>query len=196
MGGLVALEMAQQLLEQGKKVDLLILIETWPPCAIAPYGILASNAFAKFRLVRQVIARNWNALRKLDSTRRWGYIWEKLKRNVHSEDTVRVALGQVASANTRAALNYVPRFYSGKTCLILAADRPLRGNGDPRLHWQQLMAPGLDVYLSSGKDSGLMLSSPNIENLGLLIKELIHKVSHRVTALILFATTHYWLTAL
>jgi thioesterase domain-containing protein len=196
MGGLVAFEMAHQLLEQGKEAELLILIETWPPSAMKADGVSTWNAFAKFRFVGQLIAQNWKALRELDSTRRWGYIREKLKRKVHSENPVHAALGRVASANGRAALNYVPKFYPGKTCLILAADRPLAGNEDPRLHWKQLTAPGLDIHRSSGTDSGQMLISPNLEKLGSLIKEFVHKVTSRCTALILLAMTNYWLTAL
>jgi thioesterase domain-containing protein len=177
MGGLVAFEMAQQLLKHGKKVALLILIETWLPSAMTPYGALAWNTFAQFRFIGQKIAQNWEALCEVELGKQWEYIWKKLRTKVHSKTKVHYALERVALANNRAAVKYVPTFYSGKTCLILASGRAITLDGDPRLNWKQLTAPELDVRMSPGTDSGQMLISPNVDYLCFLIKELVRKVT-------------------
>ena len=184
MGGVVAYEMAQQLLAAGQEIGLLTLLETWPPMKGLGVSLrprpraLDAVAFVagRLRLYLQTFAR----LRRREQLR---YLLERVKvvtRIVTERDLspgARIEFyGDVVSrANLLAYRQYEPRTYPGRVVLFCAAGRKIAAAEDYRLAWRQFTAGGLEVYTAPGEDSGLMLTEPHVRVLARRLKACIER---------------------
>ena len=171
MGGIIAYEMAQQLVASGDEVPLLALIETWVPEApkarlIRPgTRVLAMLRFAgdRFRLYREEMSR-------LGMRQRIAYVLYRMRmfavmitrldpfRGDRSEFVQRV----VTEANLAAHQQYQPRAYAGRVVLFCAEGRRVSEDQDRRLAWGQLITGELSVHTLPGDDSGRMLMDPHV----------------------------------
>lgn len=188
MGGLVAYEMAQQFAAKGRPVDLLLLIETWPPAGIRASAAAGETVLGPARTLGQRIANNLRAISRLKPSLALKFVVDKLRKVVVDDDP-KASLIRVANANYRAAVTYDPAFYGGKTCLILASERPISSTDDPRLDWKKMTAPGLEIHMISGKDSGQMLKSPSVEKLGSLVRSLQDEVTYQHASVLISLIT-------
>jgi aspartate racemase len=149
--GLVAFEIAQQLVAQGQQVALLALLDTYAPGAI------------KQLLARERISAHWNNFLQLGPT----YILEKTIENVkgkiqrfnnqlnHSLKKIcckfYLSIGQplpdnlqdftFQQENQEAASNYVPQAYPGRVSFFRAMDgiAGVSSYRDPLLGWGNLL---------------------------------------------------------
>lgn len=137
-GGLVALEMAQQLRQAGEEVSFLGLIDTLP---------------------------NW---RGWPIEKRLLYLLRRMARSARRQGSptgqaaahdIPAHVGSVTQGTARASARYRPTTYDGTLTLLLAAVR----NPDfahPEVYWRRY-ARDLRVYLIPGAH-GSMLSEPNV----------------------------------
>jgi len=155
MGGLVAYEMAQQLVASGEEVGLVVLFDTY---ATNPKSVNES-------LLDLLLHPTWAHLRRLPSELR-----KKIRRTwigVRLPDYLK----KVMLSNTRAAEQYVLRPFSGKVMLLRAGDS-WRVADDPYAAWTQFV-PELETIQISGTHMEI-LREPNVSTLAERLKGCIH----------------------
>jgi acetoacetyl-CoA synthetase len=153
-GGLVALEMAQRLLDEGKHVALLVLIDTYPHPRYLRWSQRQRLSFTRAK-------GHFNRMRELPLGTAWTYFSRGLKRRLHMTKTIEESLGSplnlpfAASALQRvkqnafvAYANYQPRFYRGKINFVTAEKKSFFPE-DPRSVWSNLAAE-LEVEVIAG----------------------------------------------
>ena len=164
MGGLVALEMAQQLARRGEAVELLALIDPTPPAAGPPGAPPAAAAVAwqfardlaallgadpaalAAAYTRPLAAETGDAAAILDRM----YAGLRAARLLPA-DLALAELGRrlrIFERNLRAGATYRPRPYTGRLALLLAAARD--APGDPLAAWQGLASGELSVERFAG----------------------------------------------
>lgn len=171
-GGIVAYEMAQQLLSQGEKIGLLFVMDTSAPNAERRLPFSQRIQLHRSKLfqggltyLRQKL-KGWTTwqtemftykLQKIATSYylRFGLT---LPRELHS-----LRMGE-ASAEAFAA--YVMQAYPGKLTLFMVDDEVREaGEGfdyDPNLGWNKLVGSLLDVHLVPG-DHNSLLSAPHVQ---------------------------------
>lgn len=158
-GGIIALEMAQQLRAAGDEVALLLIIDL-PTSEMRPVAGLAMS-----EKLRNIATEGLVALSRLSRRRRLnvGLLYRKLKLNLQrvrsafglgitpKEDLVDALMAdmdgrrgwtdthiRIARANSRAALGYVPRRYDGRVTLLRCAEPRSPWGEDPQWGWGQI----------------------------------------------------------
>jgi thioesterase domain-containing protein len=137
-GGIIAFEMAQQLLSRGHKVALLALIEPSPPPVpgLRAYFNLTSS------LLRRVVQRfghHSHTLVQYRTAERWTYARLKAK----------------LIANMWAVIHYAPQKYPGRITLFLANDSVGKSPHNPRLDWQNLATHGVEIHWVPGNHESI-----------------------------------------
>lgn len=151
MGGLVAFELAQMLVRQGRKVGLLALLDvrhprpSWQHHEVVErlYGPLRDPVRDAFRILRWSIARAAGLGRKA----RWLPAYRRF----------------VAHMNSRANRSYKPAFYPGALTLFITADTKFPRE-DLRLQMRR-HARAAQVITVPGVRSGLFVK-PAVDELG------------------------------
>jgi aspartate racemase len=155
MGGLVAYEMAQQLVGSGEEVGLVVLFDTYAtnPKSVneSLKDLLLKPTWTHIKMlpseVRKKIRRTWIRLRLPD------YLKKVMRNNAH------------------AAEQYVLRPYSGKVILLRAGDT-WRVADDPYSAWTQFV-PELETMQIRGTHMEI-LREPNVSTLAERLKSCIH----------------------
>jgi aspartate racemase len=133
LGGLVAYEMACQLVARGEEVGLLVLFDTYA-------GNVKSANESLLDLLRQP---TWAQLRQLPQALR-----KKVRRTFRMWRLPQ-ALKNVMNTNARAAEQYRLRPYSGKATLLRAGDT-WRASEDPRAGWGELVGALETIEIPGG----------------------------------------------
>jgi len=175
-GGVVAYEMAQQLVRQGEQVATLILFDS----SVTP----SAAAFVRARAFRRAALRSlqitlWN-IRYLLRTDPWSFARRKahnFRMNwrilmFQSRRTSRTSSGGNSSSMgltieesfVRALEQYVPEPYSGRVILFRTIDSDYY-NPDATLGWSELIPTGMDIVDVQG-DHDTMFLEPQVETLG------------------------------
>ncbi len=189
MGGVIAYEMAQQLLGAGERVDLLALIETWPPAAhrsllipiyLPPFlnlpVFLANRIGSHLRSLLKAKPREWYGhLRK-----RWSLAKEIVRQqDLYRGDVAVKSSDVVTRSNYWAMFKYRPRSYAGELVLVLASERRITGLRDSRLDWVKLAGRECRVYQVAARDSGNMLRMPYVTHLAEQLKGELERARDR-----------------
>lgn len=153
-GGLVALEMAQRLLDEGKHVALLVLIDAYPHPRYLRWWQRQSLSVTRAR-------GHFNQMRELPLRSAWTYLRRGLGRRLHITRTLEERPGSplnlpfAASALQRvkqnafvAYANYQPRFYRGKINFVTAEKKSFFPE-DPAAVWSGL-ASELEIEVIPG----------------------------------------------
>ena len=166
-GGLVAYEMAQQLLSQGQKIAFLGLLNT--DC---PVYSLGKKFICHLGHLRQRGVLNYSRA-VAESVRRRLYLndgssdREQLNSEVQSlvPQQADDALVQTVAAIFEAEQEYVPAIkrYPGKITLFWANDAP-RDFEDNRPAWQKVAAGGLEIHVVPGSHTK-MREEPHVQTL-------------------------------
>jgi aspartate racemase len=173
MGGVVAFEMAQQMIASGEKVAHLALIETWSPTSLRPRRYRLLGLLHPFVFVFDGVVRHLRAMTRLPPRGWIAYLREKagiIKEMVQERDVYRGDRGLyyndlVSAANYRAMSNYVPRTYDGRMDVYLASKRPIDAARDTRMKWTTLAAEGYSIHRIDATDSGQLFVDPHIGEL-------------------------------
>lgn len=180
-GGVVAFEMAQQLLREGQKVSLLAMLDS--SAAAAMLKDLdpekhASRLLANFIVDLINTRRNhsesrdedeynvvYNELLNLDAEAQLNYVWERAtKANVIPPNTGVNRIGhllQIFRSNLIALSRYVPQPYSEEIVVFRASDVKEQVL-DPKLGWEELSTRPVEVHVIPG-DHYTMLAKPHVQ---------------------------------
>ncbi len=186
MGGTVALEMAQQLHEQGQGVALLALLETYNWANLPDRSFLDGVYY-----YAQKIEFHWRNFLLLKSKEKLVFIQEKAKvaksrekvwfetikskhgHKSHQGNGQNLSLSKLWETNDRAADNYVPQVYPGRITQFRPIKQYRRYDG-PELGWDKLAAGGLEIHELPVYPAG-MLVEPFVSVLAEKLKACIHK---------------------
>jgi aspartate racemase len=180
LGGLIALEMSQQLYAQGKKPGLLILFDTLVP---------GSHQRVP---VKDQVSCHWRNFRKFGAVylfertaSKTEYCWSRLLRRAQAVGcscyqlvgrSLPAALhySQVEEAHRRALGRYTVQFYPGKITLMRAADVPetVGTRRNLTLGWETLAGGGLEIHDIPGGHN-TMFEEPNVRTLAEKLKAIL-----------------------
>jgi amino acid adenylation domain-containing protein len=175
-GGVVAYEMAQQLVRQGEQVATLILFDSSVTPSVA--SSIRARAFRRAALRSLQIAL-WN-LRYLMRTDPWSFTrrkahnfrmnWRILmyqlrnsSRTAPDGNSPSMAL-TIEESFVKALEQYGPESYSGRVVLFRTIDSDYY-NPDATLGWSELVPTGIDIVDVQG-DHDTMFLEPQVETLG------------------------------
>ncbi|MEE8523271.1 MAG: non-ribosomal peptide synthase/polyketide synthase [Thermoanaerobaculia bacterium] len=177
-GGVVAFEMAQQLVAQGQRVDLVALLDTSAIPDGEPEGTdeidEAGRVLAFFETYfRFSVDDLRQALPAIEPDQRLAHIVEHWRQNGQvdrdfSVESMRHFL-DIHIAHERAARRYVRRPYPGQVTLFRARDQRRREAENPTMGWDQLAAGGVTVHAVAGRHQE-MIFPPLVESLARELK--------------------------
>ncbi|MEA5582039.1 amino acid adenylation domain-containing protein [Nodularia harveyana UHCC-0300] len=191
-GGLVAFEMAQQLLQQGQEVGLLAILDTVAPVKTSVVMELDDAMWllqvAKVmeRLFQTNLQIDYETLQPLTAEAQLDYLLEQLKiAEIFPVDTDKTQLRgfvQVYKTHTQAFSNYFPSL-SHKTPITLfraseisdeekAIAEYMNRLEDKTLGWDKFTDTAVDVHLISGTHL-TMLQTPHVDLLAEHLRNLI-----------------------
>ncbi len=156
-GGMVALEMAHQLKQQGEKVSLLVLLDTFPGREQTRTELLAKLARMPRRERAQYVAR------------RLYRIWTSFGRRLY-RFFMPAAIKAVQQGCQEASHIYVPPVYDGKMTLFRPTERSLRSVDDETAGWGAWARGGVQIIDISGGHISMM-RQPNVRILAQHLKE-------------------------
>jgi amino acid adenylation domain-containing protein len=168
MGGVVAFEIAQQLLAEGERIGMLALFDTYRPDAVGHH--CSDDARAKYpRRLREGFRERWGNLSRVDLSAQLGNTFSKLRtlgKRIKAKllggghkapKTPRdIYRSKLHDANVQAMRYYVPKPYAGRIVQFLAGGSPVISPDDPRLAWGKLAAGGLEVHVVPGDHSAMV----------------------------------------
>ncbi|MGE5831235.1 MAG: alpha/beta fold hydrolase, partial [Micromonosporaceae bacterium] len=167
MGGLVAYEMAQQLVSAGDRVGLLVLIETPTPDLIED---LPDDAAALAQLLDGVLTVDLAELRAMPAEHRFGHVFAEAQRahvvppGLDADRAQR--LFQVYTTHVDAARRYRPRPYGDRACVLRAAEGRL-GPGDGG--WRGLLTGSWELIEVPGNHDTIVFP-PNVQRLAEVLR--------------------------
>ena len=171
-GGLIAYEMAQQLLEKGEDVTLAVM-DTWHPTSYRshrykwpmrlwlPIFVLwrtLGNIHELFRMPK----KDWKSFMQHKSERLMSFLQT---RTTEDELFVEFQVERVMQSTRQAVARYAVRKYPGRILNIVASKRNVAETvTDTRNVWVELGAGGSQTVYVAAADSGLLLTSPHVED--------------------------------
>ncbi len=182
-GGVVAYEMAQQLHQQGQRVALLALLDTYPAVEIdtrsigqrtsqnlsllrqARFDVLLTKAKMKAKNIAEKIEHNAQKRRLQRVIQKGGVV----------EDDVRLEALYYTELNDKAMENYTPQPYPGRVVLFRCTDIPADDYLDPEAEWAKLAMGGVETYKVPGDHLGMLRLPENAVVLGKLLQSCIDK---------------------
>jgi len=157
-GGMVALEMAQQLMSQGEGQSVVILFDTFCPTPASSPSLLKDTASvskrilsAPLNLLRMGPSKSARYVLKLAAVLVTG-----VQRRVHTL-TLPAHLKRVRAACEQAGKEYVPRPYPGRIVLFRSSMLPLTQFRDPHAPWFTYATNGLEIREIEGSHDGILL---------------------------------------
>lgn len=174
LGGVVAFEMAQQLLKQGDQVARLVLIDSHFPTfprhylagAFRSRGLSVADSYlgdlltlsGKQRL-RYLSARALHFTARI--TGRAKSTIQQFMPSGRATAFLPAVLQKVKEANAVAEASYLPQYYPGRVIQLWCTEMPTRSYRDRRLAWSEVAGDGLEVHVIPGNHM-TMLEEPHI----------------------------------
>jgi thioesterase domain-containing protein/acyl carrier protein len=187
VGGVIAFEMAQQLVACGEEVPLVALVETWHPSSIPP---LRSTpvALRPFLFVVRGVGRHLGAMLRLPPRRAFRYFREKsaiinkmmFHRDIYRGDRYKRYSKPLVEANYRAGSHYVPAPFAGRLLLLHAGNRDIGSDTDTRLVWRDLALGGCVVVRTAAASIPDLLKKPHVKALADGLAEQLRESQWRV----------------
>ncbi len=173
-GGLIAFEIAQQLHDRGQEIQLLALVD--PSSPNLPQSDSDGSTISRTSLLTKITV-HLRTLLYLNVAEKIEYVWERLhwnltigKINIIYKAYLRYIKGavnelrliEIAQANYRAKIGYMPTPYPGKITLLTAEDRGIGSEYDAESDWKFLTSVGVDVESVPGSHIGIV-QEPNVQ---------------------------------
>lgn len=176
IGGLVALEMAQQLRAQGERINILALLDTTPP---SPPGVPPQDDGAGREYGLDI---SLEQLATLGPDRQLPYLWQHaLKLGLVGPDVPMGVAQQVVDSLKRLfhhhmllAHQYLPRPYPGRITLLRPSDAPIAIPTTRDRGWGNLAA-AVDVHFVPGQHHS-MVKEPHVLALARILKNCLQRV--------------------
>ncbi|MGA7648059.1 MAG: alpha/beta fold hydrolase, partial [Terriglobales bacterium] len=168
MGGVVALEMAQQFHAQGQRVALLALLDTRIPTADEELDDENFDARLLIDFVRYfgLSLDLRDSLARLPKHELLERVLEHAKRAGLMPADIEVSQAQpfieLCKADFRATQNYALHHYPGRITLFKAGQELAGASSDPTLGWSEWAAGGVDVHVVPGNHA-TMVYKPHVE---------------------------------
>ncbi|HEY9157249.1 amino acid adenylation domain-containing protein [Candidatus Binatus sp.] len=168
MGGVVALEMAQQFQAQGQTVALLALLDTRIPTADEELDDEDFDARLLIDFVRYfgLSLDLRDSLARLPKHELLERVLEHAKRAGLMPSDIDVSQAQpfieLCKADFRATQNYALHRYPGRITLFKAGQELAGTSSDPALGWSDWAAGGVDVHIVPGNHA-TMVYKPHVE---------------------------------
>ncbi|MGB0909142.1 MAG: condensation domain-containing protein [Nitrospirales bacterium] len=174
MGGLVALEMAQQFHAKGKHVAFLGMMDTWLPAWVPDTRTFNPDKFPNLGQVWDGSRRYYKQLRAIGAPNWIPHTFDKIqvfinmarKLDVYGGNHLQKSFAHVLAANLQASETYNPKPYAGKITYFLASARKNVDMPDPRLEWKAFAREGLEIIRLPAPDSGQLLNRPYVLQVG------------------------------
>ena len=172
VGGMIAFEMAQQLLAQTQELGLLVLIDTAPPRQILSGSFTPRSRKSLYHYVRRSIyyLRHGQLTRILK-----GILQKYWKRSTRMFMPAHIR--RVRNALDKAPWSYKPREYPHRIIYFLSEKRR-QLFGDPQAavgSWCELAIGGVDIRVISGNHLD-MLKEPHVQILAEQLKDCLDEV--------------------
>lgn len=172
LGGLIAFEMAQQLVAHGQRVALLALIDTHRPAprswarvwGARARRLLTDDVFGRVVFHGRNLVLSSAGMGSTYTREKTRFLAKKVAAKLqfdhqgsqaHLSDVYAV---KVRKANFTAMRRYQPRPYPGRVCLLTTPDSPFAKQGE-RGGWQELALGGLDTQVVPGNHSTMLSES-------------------------------------
>jgi thioesterase domain-containing protein/acyl carrier protein len=168
-GGLVAYEMAQQLVEQNEEVTLVI-VNSWQPTSYSSYKYsydfptalalpleILSITLSAFDELRRMPIKNWFQVLQYTSN----LLLSRLRRPTENEQHRQ--FNHMRLAMFRAAARYTMRPYPGRIFNFVASKRILEH--DTRRVWSELAGGGCRTIEIPARRTGELVVSPHVEEI-------------------------------
>jgi amino acid adenylation domain-containing protein len=176
-GGIVAFEVARQLVRQGQVVGKLILVDSSAsidgsdiPLDDEPALMLMFARDLGIDLDDQV--SSYDDLQQLTAEEQLLWVLDQaITTHVLPPDCEFFQIQQyylVYKSNLLAWSKYRPEVYSGRLTLFRASDRPLENYLDPMMGWNELASAGVELHTIAGGHYSLL----TLPNVGTLAEEL------------------------
>ncbi|HUR45837.1 MAG TPA: amino acid adenylation domain-containing protein [Candidatus Saccharimonadales bacterium] len=190
-GGIVAYEMAQQLLAQGQKIGILALINCGPPNSSYAHFHWSPVLMAKFlknlmfwagntlrwkpEQRREFLQWKWRVVK-----RRWASLWGKKQSNDKKSEVENfVDLSAYPAEQQRlwqthimALMKYKPQPYPGHITLLRSKGHQLLCSFDDRYGWGEFAMNGVTVRVVSCPHEGI-LEEPHVAKVAEHLKDLL-----------------------
>jgi thioesterase domain-containing protein len=190
MGGVIAYEAARQLIDEGHRVALVVLIDSWLPQPQPEDGPTDSGKELEeyfgeliWQIFGRQVAVSEEVLKKLTPDERPNYIWEQARlANAIPADAKSFNLQRIVEVfqtNLRALQNYTPKSYSGRVVLFRA------GEHDPGIFrrmsvdWKDVVQDGLQTHTIPGNHFSIM-RSPQVQLLSKYLKVCLEEAGRAV----------------
>lgn len=190
-GGLIAYEMAQQLLGQGETVTLVVM-DTWHPSTYGSHRFrlpmrFGLPLFVLGRIVRTLLA--FGRLPTKDWIPRFQHYYKtlmSLSRADHDNNELLIEFHdeRVTRSTLQAVARYDVRRYPGRLLNIVASNRYVAETvPDTRHAWPEFAGEGSKTVQVPAADSGLLLTTPHVEEvvqhlLAFLVENNKHEPAH------------------
>ncbi|NEO73284.1 alpha/beta fold hydrolase, partial [Moorena sp. SIO3H5] len=182
-GGMIALQMAHDLLSQGEQIAFLGLLDTYAPAYMPDEQSLSEDVEVVLELFGGPLALDWEALRELPSEQQAALIWEQARQaNLVPPDLEAAQIErllQLMKLNHKAMRSYSPPAYPGTITLLrassgLVAVSEAESIVDPTLGWQAVTSSPVQVYTIPGYHE-YMVHQPTVTIVAETIKASIEK---------------------
>ena len=184
IGGVVAWEIAQQLLLEGQEVCFLAMLGL-PQQDSKARGGLGPRALAVRELMMGRLRLYGETFRRLRGPQRFEYLRQRIsalsqlirRGNWTRGNRAELYREMVTQANLVAFRRYAPRPYAGPVVVF----RARRSDGaDDCAQWRELAEGGVEVHTVSGDNSGLMLVEPHVQAVAAELKACLERARSRV----------------
>ncbi len=185
-GGLVAFEMAHQLLAQGIEPGLLVMIDAVVPGSVKriPREEQLSALWQNLRQQRasylmRKAALKYEYLRRVGLNRTQRIVGDAY-RALHRRLPVRLRYAWMEDVHGQALKRYVFRPYDGRVILIRASERGVDGvvslseRDDPTLGWSSLALGGLDIHDVEAHHMTILLE-PRVRKVGEILTGILQQ---------------------
>jgi thioesterase domain-containing protein len=166
LGGIVALEMAQQLRAEGERMGLLAMFDSWGPTWFSPKHMPRASARFSRRIAGHVQRLKREGLSeelRLLVRRGWGRLQGNAKkvacrvlRATGAELPHNLRYFYVEQANLAALRRYVPKGYPAEVVLFRALDDPDADFSDPTMGWRATVQGEIEVIDAPGTHNSLV----------------------------------------
>ena len=170
-GGLIAYEMAQQLMAQGETLTLLMM-DTWHPSSYRPHRLTWSmKLWLPFFIIWR-IAESIHRLLRMPVKAWMSFVRQKSEsflsflriRTTEDELFVELHVERVIQSTRTAVARYIAYKYPGRILNIVASKRHVAEKTvDTRRMWEAIAGEGSQTVEVSATDSGRLLISPHVE---------------------------------
>jgi len=169
-GGMIALEMAQQLIAQGEEPPLVVLFDTFcsPPQTNGVSRKLGSLSSPLLKMLGTSGSERWAYLSRVATAPLRAIQW-----GLHVA-TLPSRVRKVRNACISAVKYYMPQAYPGRVILFRSNGEPLGGLSDPYAGWSEYVTNGLEICeVKSNHDN--MLLEPQVRFVAEQLRALLNE---------------------